>query len=86
MEILSSSIHSKAMNFLINGLYEGGSLEVKVPWVLKALCLERSSTRLILVIQLEFVANDVSYLCDHALICYFMGIQVSPPFLELWTY
>ena len=39
-----------------------------------------------LVIQLEQIFEDVEYWGKHALICKFLGLRLSLPVLESWTY
>ena len=48
-------------------------------------CLERSNDRPVLVIQPEQIFEDVEYWGKHALICNFLGLQLSLPVLESWA-
>lgn len=47
-------------------------------------CLERAQVRPVVVIQKEVVADDLEYFNKHVLICKFLGMRVSFPFLEPW--
>jgi len=49
-------------------------------------CFPRSQDRLVLVIPLEAVMEDVDYLATHALICKFLGIRISLAALEAWIH
>lgn len=82
----SSSIHVSVINLLNNSLVgEGPSLNggLRIPKING--CMERSHDRLLLVIQLDSVEEDVKYSMNHVLIYKFMGIRVYLPFLESWA-
>lgn len=48
-------------------------------------CLAKSVNRPIVVIPPASVEEDIEYLSRHSLICKYMGIQMSFPFLESWA-
>lgn len=48
-------------------------------------CLAKSDNWPIVEIQPEAIVDDINYLSKHALICKFLGIQVSLSFLESWA-
>ena len=49
-------------------------------------CFPCSQDRPVLVIPPEAVMEDVDYLATHALICKFLGIQISLSALEAWIF